>query len=47
MAPARVDRVPHDTTSIMATIEHRFDLPPVGPRDAAVNDMRSVFRLTR
>ena len=45
--PFRVDRVPHDTTSIMATIEHRFDLPPVGPRDAAVNDLRSVFRLTR
>jgi acid phosphatase len=38
-----VDHVPHDTTSIMATIEHRFGLPPVGPRDAAVNDLSSVF----
>ena len=33
----------HDTTSIMATIEHRFGLPPVSSRDAAVNDLSSVF----
>ena len=38
-----VDSVPHDTTSILATIERRFGLAPVGPRDAAVADMRSVF----
>ena len=38
-----VDHVPHDTTSIMATIEHRFGLPPVSTRDAAVNDLSSVF----
>ena len=38
-----VDHVQHDTTSIMATIEHRFGLPPVSPRDAAVNDLSSVF----
>ena len=38
-----VDHVPHDTTSIMATIEHRFGLPPVCSRDAAVNDLSSVF----
>ena len=31
----------HD--SIMATIEHRFGLPPVSSRDAAVNDLSSVF----
>ena len=39
-----VDHVQHDTTSIMATIEHRFGLDPVGPRDAAVNDLSSVFK---
>jgi acid phosphatase len=38
-----VDHVPHDTTSIMATIEHRFGLAPVSSRDAAVNDLSSVF----
>jgi phospholipase C len=38
-----VDHVAHDTTSIMATIEHRFGLPPVSSRDAAVNDLSSVF----
>ncbi|HEX5898046.1 MAG TPA: alkaline phosphatase family protein, partial [Solirubrobacteraceae bacterium] len=38
-----VDHVQHDTTSIMATIEHRFGLPPVSSRDAAVNDLSSVF----
>jgi acid phosphatase len=38
-----VDHVSHDTTSIMATIEHRFGLPPVSSRDAAVNDLSSVF----
>jgi phospholipase C len=39
-----VDRASHDTTSILATIEHRFGLPPLGSRDAAVNDLSSVFR---
>ena len=38
-----VDHASHDTTSIMATIEHRFGLPPVSSRDAAVNDLSSVF----
>jgi acid phosphatase len=38
-----VDSTSHDTTSIMATIEHRFGLPPVSSRDAAVNDLSSVF----
>ena len=31
-----VDHASHDTTSIMATIEHRFRLRPVSTRDAAV-----------
>jgi phospholipase C len=38
-----VDSTSHDTTSIMATIEHRFGLQPVSSRDAAVNDLSSVF----
>jgi acid phosphatase len=39
-----VDSTQHDTTSILATIEHRFGLAPLGTRDAAVNDLTSVFR---
>jgi len=39
-----VDSAQHDTTSILATIEHRFGLAPLGTRDAAVNDLSSVFR---
>jgi phospholipase C len=39
-----VDRAQHDTTSILATIEHRFGLAPLGTRDAAVKDLSTVFR---
>ena len=42
-----VDHVSHDTTSIMATIEHRFGLRPVSTRDAAVEDLSTVFGATR
>jgi phospholipase C len=38
-----LDRTQHDTTSILATIERRFGLPPLGPRDAAIRDLSSVF----
>jgi phospholipase C len=38
-----VDHTEHDTTSILATIEHRFGLPAIGSRDAAVADLSSVF----
>ena len=38
-----VDSTEHDTTSILATIEHRYGLAPLGSRDAAVGDMSSVF----
>jgi phospholipase C len=38
-----VDQVPHDTTSILATIENRFGLAPLGTRDAAVRDLSSVY----
>jgi acid phosphatase len=40
---AVVDHASHDTTSIMATIEHRFRLQPVSSRDAAVRDLSTVF----
>jgi len=38
-----VDRVSHDTTSILATIERRFGLDPLTSRDGAVSDLSSVF----
>jgi phospholipase C len=38
-----VDHTQHDTTSILATIEHRFGLDPLGTRDAAVADLSSAF----
>ncbi len=39
-----VDSAQHDTTSILATIEHRFGLAPLGTRDAAVKDLSTVFK---
>ncbi|MEA2394911.1 MAG: hypothetical protein QOJ82_2802 [Solirubrobacteraceae bacterium] len=42
-----VDHTEHDTTSIAATIEHRYGLAPLGTRDATVNDLSSVFRAER
>jgi phospholipase C len=41
--PFGVDHTSHDTTSILATIEHRFGLQPLGTRDAAVKDLSSAF----
>jgi acid phosphatase len=38
-----VDHTQYDTTSILATIEHRYDLAPLSTRDAAVNDLANVF----
>ncbi len=34
-----VDSASYDTTSIIATIEHRYGLQPLGTRDAAVRDL--------
>ncbi len=42
-----VDSAEHDTTSILATIEHRFDLPPLTARDAAVNDLSTAWSANR
>ena len=38
-----VDHTQYDTTSILATIEQRWNLAPLSSRDAAVNDLSSVF----
>ena len=38
-----VDHTQYDTTSILATIERRWNLAPLGTRDAAVNDLSNVF----
>src|SRR5215211_6996262 len=42
-----VDHTQHDTTSVLATIERRFDLEPLSDRDAAVRDLSSVFHAKR
>jgi acid phosphatase len=39
-----VDHVEHDTTSIAATLEHRFGLRPLTSRDRAAHDLSSVLR---
>ena len=38
------DHAQHDTTSILATIEHRFGLAPLTARDASVRDLATVFK---
>ena len=38
------DHAQHDTTSILATIEHRFGLAPLSGRDATVQDLATVFK---
>lgn len=40
-----VDHEVHDTTSVLSTIEHRFDLSPLSSRDAASKDMGTVFEV--
>lgn len=42
-ADSVVDRAEHDTTAILATLEHRYGLPPLGTRDSAVTDLSTVF----
>ena len=42
-----VDHTTYDTTSVLATIERRFDLDPLTSRDAAVADLSHVFRRDR
>jgi acid phosphatase len=40
-----VDHTQYDTTSILTTIEHRWNLAPLGTRDASANDLRRAFTL--
>jgi phospholipase C len=40
-----VDHTVYDTTSILTTIEHRWNLAPLGTRDAGANDLRRAFTL--
>jgi hypothetical protein len=39
-----VDETSHDTTSILAAIEHRFGVPARSSRDAKVADFSGVLR---
>jgi acid phosphatase len=39
-----VDHTQYDTTSILATIEQRWDLNPLTTRDASVNSLADVFQ---
>jgi acid phosphatase len=41
--PFVVDHASHDTTSVLATIEHRFGLEPLTSRDRRVRDLSTVF----
>ena len=43
LATTGIDHTQYDTTSILATIEHRFDVAPLSSRDAAVNDFSADF----
>ncbi|MEI6778427.1 MAG: alkaline phosphatase family protein [Chloroflexales bacterium] len=40
-----VDHTQYDTTSILATIEHRWNLVPLSARDAEANDLRNALDL--
>ena len=40
-----VDHTAYDTTSILALIEHRWGLAPLGTRDAAAADLRAALDL--
>jgi phospholipase C len=42
-----VDSTQYDTTSILATIEARFNVPALSTRDAAVNNLSNVLQLGR
>ena len=44
-AHSSVDHTEHDTTSIIATLEHIYGLKPLGDRDAAVPDLASAVQL--
>jgi phospholipase C len=41
--PFVVDHTEYDTTAVLATIEQRYGLQPLGTRDAAMNSLSNVF----
>jgi acid phosphatase len=41
--PSVVDHTEYDTTAVLATIEQRYGLAPLGSRDAAMNSLANVF----
>lgn len=41
-----VDHTQYETVSILATIEHRFGLSPLSPRDAIANDLTRTLTLS-
>lgn len=41
--PFVVDHTEYDTTTVLATIEQRYGLAPLGTRDAAMNSLTNVF----
>ena len=45
MTSSGVDHTPYDTTSILTTLEHAFNLAPVGIRDTRVSDLRKAVRI--
>jgi phospholipase C len=45
MTSSGVDHTPYDTTSILTTVEHAFNLAPVGIRDTRVSDLRKAVRI--
>jgi phospholipase C len=45
MQHSGVSHATYDTTSILATIEHSFDLAPLSSRDASVNDLAQAVDL--
>ncbi|HLI27682.1 MAG TPA: alkaline phosphatase family protein [Chloroflexota bacterium] len=42
-----IDHTEYDTTSILKFIEWRWNLPPLGPRDAAANTLLNAFDFTQ
>ena len=44
---AVVDHTIYDTTSILRFIEWRWNLPPLGTRDAAANNLLNAFDFTQ
>jgi phospholipase C len=41
-----IDHTDYDTTSILALIEHRYHITPLGPRDAKAADLQNTFTFT-